>query len=195
MSAHEKKIYNNQGFTLLELMVTLAIAGIIMVIGIPSFNDTIKNTRLTSNINELVASLNYARSEAVKRNMLVSIKKSATQWESGWNVFTDLNGDGNKGVGDIMLRTYGAVPSSFTLRGSANSLTYQASGMLNGGTAVFFVLCDNSDGNNLPEARSSKLVIVNAVGRAGLGKDSDSNNIPEIEDGTNIISCTSSPFT
>lgn len=193
MFVYEKKITLFQGFTLIELLVTLAIAGIVMSVGIPSFNETIKNGRLTSHINELVTSLNFARSEAVKRNQLVSVKKAGTQWESGWSVFTDSDGDGDKEAGDVLLRTYGAAPSSFTLRGSANYITYQASGMLKGGNDVFFVLCDNSDANNMPEANTSRLVIVNKIGRAGVGQDSDNNDIPEIQNGTNILSCTTLP--
>lgn len=190
-----KKTFICQGFTLIELMITLAIAGIVMGVGIPSFNETIKNGRLTSNINELITSLNFARSEAVKRNQLVSVKKSGTQWESGWSVFTDSDGDGNKETGDVLLRSYGAVPSSFTLRGSADYITYQASGMLDGANEVLFVLCENSDANNTPEANTSRLMMVNGMGRTSMGQDSDNNDIPEIHDGTNISSCTTSPFT
>ena len=59
----------SSGFTLVELMITLAIAGILVAVGIPSFNSTISSNRLTSYANELVTALNLARSEAVKRGM------------------------------------------------------------------------------------------------------------------------------
>ena len=56
----------SSGFTLVELMITLAIAGILVAVGIPSFNSTISDSRLTSYANEFVTALNLARSEAIK---------------------------------------------------------------------------------------------------------------------------------
>lgn len=186
------------GFTLIELMITLAVSGIVMSIGIPSFDQTIKNSRLTTNINELVTSLNLARSEAVKRNQPVTIKKLGSEWEAGWTVFTDFDGDGIKEAGDILLRTYGVLPQNFTLRSTpsyTNRITFRESGKSANGS---FVLCENSDGNNIPEKNNSRLLIVNNVGRARMGTDVNKNGVPEkkVNDlGTEITSCTVSPFT
>ncbi len=55
----------NSGFTMIELMVTVGIIGIVMAFGVPSMQIYIKNDRLTSQINTLVGHLAYARSEAV----------------------------------------------------------------------------------------------------------------------------------
>jgi type IV fimbrial biogenesis protein FimT len=67
-----RKIMRNQpeyntGFTLLELMITIAIAGILVGVAIPSFTSIITSNRLTAYANELVTALNLARNEAVKR--------------------------------------------------------------------------------------------------------------------------------
>lgn len=187
--------FNALGFTLVELMIVLAIAGIVMTVGIPSFSQSITNSRLTTNINELVTSLNLARSEAVKRNQPVTIRKISTEWESGWSIFTDADGDGVQEAGDTLLKTYGAMPDDYTLRGTTpgftNRITFKASGLSGNGS---FVLCDNSDSNNVPEANTSKLVIVNTVGRVRMGVDVDSNGVPEKADGSEITSCTVSPF-
>ena len=189
-----KTMTDKKGFTLIELLVTIAIAAIVATIGIPSFSQSIRNSRLTTNINELVTSLNFARSEAIKRNQPVTVLKSGAQWESGWTVFTDLDGDGIKDASDTVLRTYGSLSNNFTLRGTTgfvNRVTYQASGISANGS---FVLCDNSDGNNIPEANTSRVVIINSVGRVRMGADSDNDGIPEKNDGE-ITSCTVSPFT
>jgi type IV fimbrial biogenesis protein FimT len=183
----------HSGFTLIELMVTIGIAGILMSIALPGFKSVVADNKLTSNINQLVSALNLARSEAVKRNLDVSIKKTGEEWEEGWTVFTDVDSDGTKGTGDILLRSYGAVPSNFTLRSTEEDyISYKATGQLSTAANVVFVFCDNSDGNNIPEANTARVININLLGRAGMGKNSD-NNIPETMDGE-INSCTDSPF-
>lgn len=198
MFTYREKRRSYHGFTLIELLITVAISGVLMGVGVPSFNEVIKNSRLTTNINELATSLNLARSEAVKRNQPVTIRKSGLEWEAGWIVFTDFDGDGLQESGDILLRAYGALPNDFTLRSTpsyTNRITFRESGKSANGS---FVLCENNDGNNIPEKKSSKLLIVNSVGRARMGTDVDNNGIPEkvVDDlGTEITSCTESPFT
>jgi len=199
MLTHKKNISYRKGFTLIELLVTIVIVAIVATIGIPSFIQTIRSSRLTTNINELVTSLNFARSEAVKRNQAITIRKSGAEWESGWTIFVDLDNDGDGipegDVNDTLLRSYGPMPNNFTLRTTpvyTNRITFQASGISANGS---FVLCENSDGNNVPEANTSRLVIINTVGRVQMGIDSNNNGIPEKNDGTEITSCTVSPFT
>lgn len=86
------------GFTMLELLVTLAIAAIIVTMGVPSFKTTIQNQRMTAATNELVMSLNLAKSEAIKRVQYVTVCKSddsisctggGTSWSDGWLVFAN----------------------------------------------------------------------------------------------------------
>ena len=73
---HNQSEYNS-GFTLMELMVTIAIAAILVGIAIPSFTSIIVSNRLTTSANELVTALNLARSEAVKRGMRITFCKIA----------------------------------------------------------------------------------------------------------------------
>jgi type IV fimbrial biogenesis protein FimT len=192
------QLEHSPGFTLMELMVTIAIAGILLGVAIPSFTSIISNNRLTTYTNELVTALNLARSEAIKRGQPITIKRISDtpgDWGSGWTVFTDLHGDGTLDIadGDTLLRTYAALPTSFTLRGTyVNRITYQASGISANGS---FVICDNSDNNDIPEANTSKLITVNSIGRPHIGIDSDKDGIPEKDDGTEINSCINSPFT
>lgn len=87
----------SSGFTLIELMVTLAVAAIALGIAIPSFNQTMRNNSSSALGSELAGALNYARSEAVKRAKRVSICASndgatclaANNWKEGWLVFID----------------------------------------------------------------------------------------------------------
>lgn len=181
----------HQGFTLIELMVTVSIAAILLGIAIPSFTSTITSNRLTTNANELVSALNLARSEAVKRGQHVVVKKTGTNWENGWQVFVDIDRSTTAKENvldtgtDIELRVYSALPASYTLRGNTNFVNfirYQPDGRSS--NIGSFALCNGSS------ITGAKLIIVNAVGRVRQGADADHDGIPEKEDGNEISGCT-----
>jgi type IV fimbrial biogenesis protein FimT len=85
---------NQQGFTLIELMVTVAISAILLGIGVPSFRAMIQNNRIDAASNDLVSGLQLARSEAIKRGIPVVLCASSDQatcaatpvWTTGWVV-------------------------------------------------------------------------------------------------------------
>lgn len=131
----------NTGFTLIELVVTIAIAAIVLTIGVPSFQETINNNRLTSGANEFVTGLNLARSEAIKRSVTVTLCKSADGatcaagggYEQGWIVFVDPNGNAAVDGGEQVVRAYGALSGGMTLTAAApvaNAISYTASGVV-----------------------------------------------------------------
>ena len=192
-------LYHNSkkasGFTLLELMIAISVAGVLMALAVPSFKDMIRNTRLTTYTNELVTALNLARSEAIKRGQQVVVSKTGANWENGWQVFVDVdrstaaktnvfNDNGNatlcETTEDCLLRVYPALSSSYTLRGNnpyTNFIRYQPDGTSS--VDGSFAVCDISGGSTTtPKAYSSKLIIINN-GRIRLGRDSNSNGIPD----------------
>ena len=75
-----------RGFTLIELLITIAVLGIVMTMAAPSFVDLINSNRLKSAAFDLVVSLNYARSEAIKRNTDATLTPAGGGWSSGWSV-------------------------------------------------------------------------------------------------------------
>lgn len=162
------KLTKSLGFTLIELIVTISIAAILMGIAIPSFTSIINSTRLTTYANELVASLNLARSEAVKRGVQISVRRkgSANQnWDSGWDIFTDLDGDGAlDDDADTLLKTYPALTNGFTLRtgtvGYQSFAAYLPSGLSLSSIGDTFRLCDSS-----ADTANSRAIAINAVGR------------------------------
>jgi len=97
-----------QGFTLVELIVTLAIAAILLNIAAPSFASAMLNARIASNTNLLTQSIHFGRSEAVKGLQPVSICARATNtscettndWSKGWIVYSDSSAVGNAGTLD-----------------------------------------------------------------------------------------------
>jgi type IV fimbrial biogenesis protein FimT len=123
----------SRGFTLIELITTLAVAGILVTLAVPSFSEVIKNNRLITQENDFVTTLNLARSEAIRRSGRVTVCKSSNQtscsgaggWEQGWIVFNDVNNDGVvTNPATNVLRVHGALSSGVTLHGDANLLDY-----------------------------------------------------------------------
>lgn len=67
-----------RGFTLVELMVTIAVAGILVTVALPAFNNILSGWRLTNVTNEIVAAVHLARSDAVRLNRNVSLCRAAS---------------------------------------------------------------------------------------------------------------------
>ena len=182
------------GFTLIELIVTIAIAAIVLVMGVPSFQDTIRNNRLATQANELISALNLARSEAIKRGVTVSICKSAngstcggSGWSNGWIVFVNRDNDSPAQVdaGEEILRVYGPVPTNYSLNANnnfTNYISYRPTDRSN--NIGRFVLCEGGQLNY------SRAIFINITGRPRLGQDNNHNNIPEDDSGNDITSCT-----
>jgi type IV fimbrial biogenesis protein FimT len=173
--------YSGPGFTLIELMVTLSIAIILLVLAVPSMEDATLNTRLNAQSNALLASLQLARSEAIKRNARVVVCKTADWtasdptcttdggWEQGWIVFHDSNNDANRGTTETIVERHQPLTSGFLLRGGisvANYISFNPTGstMLTSGAfqAGSVTLC-----RSLPTVSSKgKQIVISAVGRA-----------------------------
>lgn len=170
-----------RGLTLVELLVTLAIVAVGAAIAAPSFKGMIADTRLSAQANDLLASLKYTRSEAVKRNARVSICKKASDatcdvtatatasWQGGWLVFVDGGTAGTLDSGDTILRVQGPLAAS-TLIGDGsitNFVSYIGSGQTSasgGGTQVgTFSLCDP-----LATAKRKKIAVTQGSGWVGV---------------------------
>lgn len=139
LSASENARIGTAGFTLVELLVTIAVAAILAAIALPAFNNFILNDRDSSQINALVGSFNYARSEAVKRNTSYGVQVCAssdgqtcnglaTAWYSGWIVLDMNPADKNPLTNQLLVLQY--VPA---LAGT-NTMTTSGAG----GTGITF---------------------------------------------------------
>jgi len=134
----------NTGFTLVELLITIAIISVLLLVGMPSLKTFMQGNQLVASTNELIAAFNVARSEAIKRNGSVTVCESTNgttcsvgtgDWQDGWIVFVDaatnqtssgaICVDGNVGS-SCLLRSHSAfTDNQLTVSGvdSANSST------------------------------------------------------------------------
>jgi len=168
-----EKIVACKGVTLLELMITMIVVGILAGLAAPSFSAAIKNNRMTTQLNELFTFLSYARSEAIKRNVSVTVCKSndmnscGGNWQNGWIVFVDNDRDGSVDSIDEILRVHEALTDDSVLKFPRNRVTYNSKGLSIGFTGKF-VLCD-SRGDDDRQA-----LVVSNTGRVRQAIPSDS---------------------
>jgi len=111
------------GFTLVELLITLAVFAVLMAVAAPNFTAYQRNAELTSITNSLIAALNASRGEAMKRGRYAMvIPADKENWSSGWVAFVDIDRtqdfDESK---DIRIVARDAVPAYITVAGNNGS--------------------------------------------------------------------------
>lgn len=146
------------GFTLLELMITLSVAAILLAVGVPGFQDFIRNNRRASEVNNLIATLQVARSESITRNRRVGVCPTSngtacvasTTWETGWLVFVDEDGDGSRDNDEEIL-VHQVGPEAMTIRVEFQAIDYLPNGRIDSfptdGTVGNFIFCDERGAN------------------------------------------------
>ena len=114
------------GFTLVELLVTLALLGVLIGIAAPGFSDMLRENQLTTATNRFLTALHYTRSEAIKRGTRVTMCKSADgvacatdgDWEQGWIIFPDPNANGERDAGETVLIAESGQGGGLTITGN-----------------------------------------------------------------------------
>jgi len=155
-----------RGFTLVEMMVAVAALAILLSIGLPAFGGLIDNQRMDSSVNSLLRSIQFTRTEAIRRNRHVTMTPIQQDWNNGWVIFLDANHNGRPDSGeDILRQEQPALVSHIHANANiAGYLRYNAQGeseLLNGGfQSGTFSLCPQQAGTQ------GRKVVINRVGRA-----------------------------
>jgi len=165
---------NNSGFTLIEIMVTVAIVGIFASIALPSFSRLIESNRISTATNELVSNLLLTKSEALKRRNSVTLCPSSNQtscnankdYSTGWIVFLDCGTIGEMNAGIIadcgvnnkeeIIKVGDGFDSVYMMNNAKNQITFNFTGRP-AGVSTFSIGKDSST--------VKKLVAINLVGR------------------------------
>ncbi|WP_148649667.1 GspH/FimT family pseudopilin [Lysobacter antibioticus] len=107
----EPLMRRSAGFTLIELMVTIGIAAILLALALPSFTESMRSNRVSTATNQVLATFNFARAEALRAKSQAWVCPSndsrtdcGTDWARGMVVWTDENGDGDRTVATEVKR-------------------------------------------------------------------------------------------
>jgi type IV fimbrial biogenesis protein FimT len=174
MANKHGSIFQRQvGFTLIELMITLVVAAILLTVGVPSFVDLLQRNRMASLANEMVGSMQMARSEAVTRNATVTMCAKldnttcgGASWGDGWLIFIDVDGDAvvDAGDDDLVLNVMESDSEGVDYTATATDLTYLPSGQSDNTADVIFTLC--------PDRGDGRLITLSSLGRPATTKTS-----------------------
>lgn len=156
---------SSRGFTLYELMVTLAVASVIISFGVPGFQSYVQNSRAVTHTNDLITALNLVRSEATRRRIPIDLCASddgatcsgANDWSTGWIAVTPAN---------EVLRVWPARSGGpGVLQADVARVSFQARGSLPAGTSPTFAL-------QLPYCKNDgrRVITVSVAGRIAVDR-------------------------
>ncbi len=165
-----------RGFTLPELVFSMAIVAGLVGWGVPALRDLRLNAARTGEVNLFLQAVHLARSEAIKRNAVVSLCPSldgetcatvGTAWDRGWIVFVNVDRDSPavRDAGEELLHVYPAWTGG-NVDGNRSTLSFRAFGQ--SAVTATFTFCDDRGGD------AARAVIISQIGRPRVSDHSAS---------------------
>lgn len=180
--------HSSKGFTLIELMITVAIAAILMLVAAPGLTSFRQNAELTSIANKVTGSINAARGEAMKRGMNAVIVPldNGSNWAMGWAAFVDkANNQTYSATAEGIVSTQEAVPPGITVVGNGTAtgtvpyIMFDASGFARDKASGFGALTfriQRTDVSTADQPSFTRIVIVSRTGRVRVCKPTSASD-------------------
>lgn len=143
---------NSVGFTLVELVVTIAVAAILVTVAVPNLRVVVQNSRISTQTNDLISDISLARSEAIKSGANASLCTSTVgiscdgggSWTVGRLVWTDTNNNNALDAGETRrFRELATGGNALYISVATDPLTFTSRGAPSGGGALTFSVCDS----------------------------------------------------
>ncbi len=189
-----------RGITLLEISLAIAIVGLTIAMGIPSFNTMSKNSRIVAQSNYIRSAIAFARSEAAKRpntaiticassdvtNTATAVCSASNNWENGFLIFTDVNTNGQidraAPANEVLIRVGERLANGNTMRAygfdNQTFVTFTSTGEI--ASSGTFVICDDRG------PAKAKGTVITVAGQARKAADDDGDGIIDTHDGANV---------
>lgn len=145
--------FRQQGVNLLELMIVIAILAVVASVAVPSYSQLVASNAVRAAASELHISLIQARSEAVKRNAVVSLAPNSSDWANGWT--------GKLGGGETLIERGEVRGASFS--GAPSTVAYLATGRMRGTSPLTITVSSTKD------STIKRCVIIDLSGRPSVG--------------------------
>lgn len=134
-----------RGFTLVELMVTVAVLAVVIAMAGPSMSEFTANNHLVTAKSSFSSSVALARTEAARRGQAVIVQAigagdAGNEFAAGWELYVDADGNGAVGAGDTLLRRFDA-PSDRVHLGGTSPMSFLPTGYLAGGATLDYKVC------------------------------------------------------
>jgi len=194
-----RKIKNQKGFTLIELMVTVAVAIILLGVGIPLFDTMLANNRAITQTNMFVTALNLAKSEAVSKNITSTICADADgdpatlvcgvaanyDWTNGWFVFNDLDADGQRDNDETVIKIWEPLSADTDVLATVPFVSFNSLGEKVGTALLSFRVAQVDSAAKIATTSPPRCLYLNAIGQlrtekisAAKGSDASSATCP-----------------